>query len=139
VRGRHPLPRRAIVNHLFGDIGIFASTSIMGSLDAIEDLRVREGPTRKERIGSFREPFERGRHFHALRAWASNRGFDDIVWTDLPPDFGAAPFSVEAAVTYVERLDARGRTLAREYLKNAPDFVQTPVRRALQGFVEQGD
>src|ERR1700761_4705343 len=39
--------------------------------DAIEDLRVREGPTRKEWIGSFRAPFEQSRYFHAIRAWAS--------------------------------------------------------------------
>jgi hypothetical protein len=108
--------------------------------DAIEDLRVREGPTRKEWIGSFRTPFEQSRYFHAIRAWASSNAFDDVVWTDLLPDFGALrrPFSVEAAVAYVEGLDPHGKTLAREYLKKAPNFVQTPVRQALQRFVEQG-
>lgn len=110
-------------------------------LDAIEDLRIREGPTRKEWIGSFRAPFEQSRYFHAIRAWASSCGFDDVVWTDLPPDFHAfrKQFSVEAAVTYVEGLDAHGKAMAREYFKQAPDFVQTPVRLALQGFVERGD
>ena len=108
---------------------------------AIEDLRLREGPTRQEWIGSFRAPFERSRYFHAIRTWASSRGFDDVVWTDLPPDFHAfrEPFSVEAAVTYVEGLGGHGKTMAREYFKQAPDFVQTPVRLALEGFVERGD
>ncbi len=49
------------------------------------------------------------------------------------------PFSVEAAVVYVEALDAHGKTMAREYFKQAPDFVQTPLRQALQGFVERGE
>jgi hypothetical protein len=109
--------------------------------DAIEDIGVREGPTRKDWIGSFRPPFEQSRYFHVIRAWASSHGFDDAVWTDLPPDFHAfsKPFSVEAAVTYVEGLDGHGKRMAREYFKQAPDFVQTPVRLALQGFVERGD
>jgi len=105
--------------------------------DAIEDLRVREGPTRKEWIGSFRPPFEQSRYFPAIHTWASSHGFDDVVWTDLPPDFLGKPFSAKAAVAYVEGLDANGATMAREYLKQAPDFVRTPVRQALQRFVEQ--
>jgi len=106
--------------------------------DAIEDLRVREGPTRKEWIGSFRTPFEQSHYFHAIRTWASSYGFDDVVWTNLPPDFHGfrRPFSVGAAVAYVESLDAHGKTLAREYFKRAPDFVQTPLRQAIQGFLE---
>jgi hypothetical protein len=57
----------------------------------------------------------------------------------LPSDFlaSAKPFSVKAAVAYVEGLDADGKAMAREYLKQAPDFVRTPVREALQRFVEQ--
>jgi hypothetical protein len=55
----------------------------------------------------------------------------------LPPDFLGKPFSVKAAVAYVESLDANGATMAQEYLKQAPDFVRTPVRLALQRFVEQ--
>jgi len=59
----------------------------------------------------------------------------------LPPDFLAfgKPFSVKAAVAYVEGLDADGTTMAREYLKQARDFVQTPVRQALKGFVKKVD
>lgn len=108
--------------------------------DVIEDLRAREGPTRREWIGSFRSPFEQSQHFHAICAWASIHDFDDVVWTDLPPDFHAfgTPFSVKAAVAYVEGLDAHGRMMAREYFKQAPDFVQTPLRQALLGLVGDG-
>jgi hypothetical protein len=106
--------------------------------DAIEDLRVREGPTRNEWIGSFRPPYERSKYYPALYTWASVHGFDDVVWTDLPPDVRAfgKPFSVDAAVAYLEGLDADGRTMAQEYIRRAPDFVRTPVRRALQRFLE---
>jgi hypothetical protein len=107
------------------------------SSDAIEDLRVREGPTRKEWIGSFRPPHEQSRYFSAIQAWASNHGFDDVVWADLPPDFLGKPFSVKAAIAYVEGLDIYGATMARQYLKQAPDFVRTPVRHGLRRFVEQ--
>lgn len=111
------------------------------SSDAIEDLRVREGPTRPEWIGSFRAPFEQSRYFRAISAWASSHSFDDVIWADLPPDFRAflQPFSVEAAVAHVEGLDAHGAAMAREYFKQAPDFVQTPVRQALQSFIETGN
>jgi hypothetical protein len=110
------------------------------SSDAIEDLRVREGPTRQEWIGSLREPFEQSPYFQAIRTWASSHSFDDVVWTDLPPDFRTPhqPFSVEAAVAYIEGLDAKSSSMAREYLNRAPDFVKTPVRYALQSFVEKG-
>lgn len=109
------------------------------SPDAVEDLWVREGPTRKEWIGSFRDPFEHCSYFQAIQAWAWNHGFDDVVWTALPPDFQAArkPFSVD--VSYIQGLDIENATLARKYIKRAPEFAQTPVRRALQRFVKMGD
>jgi hypothetical protein len=111
------------------------------TLTAVEDLRVREGPTRKEWIGSIRDPFDHCSYFQAIQTWASDRGFDDVVWTALPPDFQAArkPFSVEAAASYIQGLGIENATLAREYIKRAPEFVQTPVRQALQMFVESGD
>ena len=101
------------------------------SSDAIEDLRVREGPTRPEWIGSLRAPFQQSPYFSAISEWASSHSFDDVVWTDLPPDFRAfrQPFSVEAAVAHVDGLNPNGAAMAREYLRRAPDFVQTPVRR----------
>jgi hypothetical protein len=42
-------------------------------------------------------------------------------------------------MVYVEGLDAQGKTMAREYFKQAPEFVQTPLRQALQSFVERGE
>ena len=110
------------------------------SCAAIEDLRLREGPTRLEWIGSFRKSFEQLPYFHAIRTWATSQGLDDVVWTALPPDFDAfrQSFSVEAAVAHIHGLDTRGSAMAREYLQRAPDFVRTPVRHALQNFVEKG-
>jgi hypothetical protein len=71
-----------------------------------------------------------------IAAWATTNGCDAAIWTALAsnfrePDKGGEPFSVTAAIRYLEKLESRdavsfSRALA--YIRNAPPEVQTPVR-----------
>ena len=71
-----------------------------------------------------------------IAAWATSNGYDAAIWTALAsnfdqPDKGGEPFSVTAAVRYLEGTEGQdtakfARALA--YIRNAPPEVQTPVR-----------
>jgi hypothetical protein len=71
-----------------------------------------------------------------IAAWATSNDYDAAIWTALTsnfnqPDKGGEPFSVTAAVRYLERMEGQdtaqfARALA--YIRNAPPEVQTPVR-----------
>jgi hypothetical protein len=70
-----------------------------------------------------------------VAAWASRHSLDVVVWTDLPSNFEAEcgkPFSVENAILYLKTLSPEAKAKATEYVWRAPEFVRTPLRRALQ-------
>ncbi len=107
--------------------------------DAVADLRCREG-TAIENIGYIRvekqsappNPFDAKA---AISTWARERKLDSVVWTALESDFEKktrTPFSLEAVVAYLKELTPAAKAKAAEYVWRAPDFVQTPVRSALQ-------
>ena len=107
--------------------------------DAIADLRCREGTT-IENIG-YVHLDEKPARLNALGkegpivAWAKEKKLDAVVWTALKSNFKEKvkqPFSVKAVVAYVKTLDPAGKAKAAEYVWRAPEFVQTPVRSALQ-------
>ena len=106
--------------------------------DAVADLQQREG-TVASRIGvlcraSGRLQSHDPEAGEAVAQWAAAKGIDAVVWTDLPGNFeektGRA-FSIDAAITYLQGLDAPARGKAVAYIANAPGFIQTPLRRAL--------
>jgi len=110
--------------------------------DAICDLRSREGTTRKN-IGFYFADGSRqqGRDpdsLQAIAAWCSIKKVDVVVWTDLESNFKLKSrcgnnFSLQNALSHIKGLKAKGKAKAAEYVWRAPDFVQTPLRRALQG------
>ncbi len=107
--------------------------------DAICDLRCREDTT-TENIGRARvdgqaaspDPTEiEG----PIVIWARSKRLDAVVWTALKSNFAKKanrPFSVNDVVAYVKTLCPAGKAKAAEYVWRAPEFVQTPVRSALQ-------
>jgi hypothetical protein len=108
--------------------------------DAICDLRSREGTTRSNIgflfVDGSREPQARDQErVTAIQTWATGAGVDVVVWTDLPPNFeevcGKA-FSIEHAIAHVRSLEAPTKAGAAEYVWRAPNFVNTPLRAALQ-------
>ena len=114
--------------------------------DAISDLQYREGTTRRN-IGYYcRDTNKINSRDEECRkevvAWADSRNVDVVIWVDLPSNFEekvGRQFSVSAAISYLKGLDATRKAKAFEYLRRAPSFVQTPLRKALQAepwFVE---
>lgn len=78
-----------------------------------------------------------------IKAWAKANGYDAAIWTALAsnfhePDKAAEPFSVEAAIRYLEALDAPKLKAALAYIRSAPPEVQTPVRAAVNTRWPQG-
>jgi hypothetical protein len=105
----------------------------------MRDLRVREETT-LENIGRARiapdagalncAPSEAG-----IAAWARTKNWDAVIWTALKTDFQEKtmqPFSVHAALSHVKTLTVEGQVKAAAYVWRAPEFMQTPVRSALQ-------
>lgn len=73
--------------------------------------------------------------FNAIAAWARVKEIDVVIWTDLPSNFEQKvkqPFSIDSALSYVKALTSEGKARAAEYIWRAPDFVQTPLRKALE-------
>lgn len=107
--------------------------------DAVADLRCREGTT-NQNIGFIRlsqqpaMPDPRKMEDRIL-AWAREKKLDAVVWTALGSNFEEKtrnPFSVDAVLAYLKTLSPAGKARAAEYMWRAPEFVETPVRSALQ-------
>ncbi len=67
--------------------------------------------------------------------WAADHNFDVVIWTGLPGNFQkevGEPFSVDAAIRHIQGLPPAVKAQAAEYVWRAPEFVQTPLRAALQ-------
>jgi hypothetical protein len=108
--------------------------------DAICDLRCREGTLRSNigflyTDGSRRQARDPSSH-DSICAWAKAKKLDVVVWTDLDSNFVqkcGKPFRVDTALAYIQSLDQEAKSKAAEYVWRAPAFVDTPLRRALQG------
>jgi hypothetical protein len=133
------------LNETYGAVcKTYSAPSAIQSLDgAIENLMLREGMPNARGVG-FVEPASgtqsdvaMQRHpkaVAAIAAWAASNGYDAAIWTALKSNFdeqGGEPFSVTAAIRYLETLesqDAANFAPALAYIRNAPIEVETPVR-----------
>jgi len=134
------------IDETFGAVcNTYSAPSALQTLDeAIENLRLREG-CNAEAIG-FVEPVSGRQSDVAMQrhpevvatiaAWAASYGYDAAIWTALASNFdepgkGGEPFSVTAAIRYLEALegqDAAKFARALAYIRKAPPKVETPVR-----------
>jgi hypothetical protein len=124
----------------------YSAPSSLESLDAARDnLCQREGMTDARAIG-FVEPASNRQSDLAMEshpqavatiaAWAESLGYDSAIWTALASNFndwgkGGEPFSVSAALQYLETLereDSAKFAQALSYIRKAPPEVETPVR-----------
>ncbi len=109
--------------------------------DAVRDLARREGCV--ERWIGYAEPATGEASCHQfpeqvdvsrdVLAWCEDARFDGVVWTALPVTFAertGRPFTVARALDYLRSLKGERRSTALEYVRRAPDVVDTPVRRA---------
>ncbi len=108
--------------------------------DTIRDLREREG-TFNSRIGfvdlkSGNDHAQFSTICRRIKSWCAKEELDGVVWTDLPPNFKdqtGKEYTVATAVAYLQGLPKTARKIALQYIGNAPDEVNTPLRRALEG------
>ncbi len=66
--------------------------------------------------------------------WATQHRVDGIVWTALTTNFEQKTgkrFSVKDAVEYLKGLPKEKQQLAFEYIRKAPEEVDTPLRKAV--------
>jgi hypothetical protein len=124
----------------------YVAISAFGDLDAaIEDLRLREGMPSAMGVGfvdlgsgkySSRAVERHPQSVAAINAWAQANGCDAAIWTALASNFhepgkAAEPFSVKAAIRYLETRDDPTLRTALHYIRKAPQEVRTPVRTAV--------
>ena len=77
----------------------------------------------------------------AIRAWLAASDFDAVIWTALANNFAervGEAFSVDAALRFFEALPEDQLPHALEYIRKAPEPVQTPVRAAASARWPQG-
>jgi hypothetical protein len=110
--------------------------------DAIGDLRCRE-ETLVGYIGFYFANGSRLAQSHNIgsleniRSWAKEKRIDVVIWTDLVSNFQdksrhGEQFSISSALSHIQLLDAEGKAKAAEYVWRAPEFIDTPLRKALQ-------
>jgi hypothetical protein len=135
-----------VIDETFGaSCSTYSAVSASGDLDAaIENLRMREGMPGAKGVGFVDVASGRHsdgavkRHPHAvagIKARAQANGCDAAIWTALPGNFhepskAAEPFSVEAAIRYLETRDDATLRTSLGYIRKTPQEVQTPVRAA---------
>lgn len=104
--------------------------------DAIVELRCREGCIIKA-IGFW---FADGRRTctvdmpATIVPWAQQNNLDVVVWTGLKSNFKkhkSLEFSLPAALNHLRTLPQDGKVKAAEYIRKAPNFVQTSLRNAV--------
>ena len=134
-----------VIDETFGAIcTTYSAPSALENLDAaIEDLGVREGMLDARGVGFVelasgkQSDIAIERHPNAvatIAAWAQSNGYDATIWTALASNFeehGGEPFSVTAAIQYLdglEKRDAAKFASALATIRTAPPKVETPVR-----------
>ena len=124
----------------------YSALSGLETLDAaIDDLCAREEMADARAVG-FVEPASGRQSEVAMQshpqvvatigAWAESLGYDAAIWAALASNFddwgkGGEPFSVSAAMEYLETLEGEDPARfahALDYIRRAPQEVETPVR-----------
>ncbi len=113
--------------------------------DAITNLQEREGAQNRGDIGFFDggtgeiSDWAISDHPNAcvrIQEWIEGHPYDAVIWTALPRTFETETgevFTVEAAMRFFESLPLMQKVVADEYIRNAPEEVQTPFRSRFMG------
>lgn len=111
----------------------YTMSSRQNPVDAICDLKCREGTTKKNIAVHFVDGSRQYEEKTAdtVNKWAAEKGLDVVVWTGLPSKF-KQEFSLDQAMSYLQSLEPENKRKAAEYIRRAPDFVDTLLRRAVQ-------
>lgn len=146
VSGKDKAPRRLTLV-IDDEVGVQCQTyialSAFDDLDAArENLRSREGLAHVNGIGfavkggasSARAIERHPKAVTAIEVWLAASNFDAVIWTALANNFAeraGEAFSVDAALRFLEALPEDQLPHSLEYIRKAPEPVQTPVRDAV--------
>lgn len=108
--------------------------------DAVRELADREGisPTRREDwVGTWQKSIDPQRppHVHRIANWAEQRGLDAVVWTNLPcgpKENRGQQLSYQQVRGHLETLPPDQLRVAENYIRRAPEQIDTDYRRSLQ-------
>jgi len=122
----------------------FALSTLGDAQAAVRDLQLREGAPTPNGVGIIDSTGAPG-NVHALkkhpraaeqiRQWAQQSNIKTVIWTAIGPRFierTGTPFSVDAAIHYLTSLTDPTKTMALEYIRNAPADILTPVRTKVE-------
>lgn len=73
---------------------------------------------------------------HEIALWAKAHGYNGVVYNLLGrrfKDILNIPFTVQAALDYVNTLEGKTKKAQVDYLKSVPDSIQSPVLDLLKG------
>jgi len=71
----------------------------------------------------------------AVKIWCQTQGWDGAVWTDLEPnfrDYTGHLFTLDRGHRYIKTLSGENLREAYNYIENAPEQTQTPMRSLLR-------
>ena len=100
-----------------------------------ECLRVREGRTKRQYVGSWNFGEPSPADIRGLDEWARCRNIDYVIWTALPTKRGSESNRVpseEYVVEHLRKLRGRERDEAERYVRQAPRQIDTAYRRRIE-------
>jgi len=137
----------AVIDRAHGEVCVtrFAISPQRTVTAAAEDLRRRESSNiasigfydTKSSQSSTQLYTEQPQIVDAVRTWCAANNVDSLIWTALGSNFddkARGPFSVDAAIKYLQGLNHDARGLALRYIRRAPPETATPLRRKVQEY-----
>lgn len=103
--------------------------------EARESLRMREGRTKQEYIGSWRTGEASPEVIPTLAKWANEIKADVVIWTALPTKFHDENHdkpTYQEALEYLKNLPPEKQSAAEEYVRRTPLQIRTPYRESFE-------
>ncbi len=107
--------------------------------DAISNLAVREG-SNVNRIGYYEKSNDTFSPINftwqkQIKKWIDQTDIDAVIWTNLSKKFKDKinlSHSEENVIKYLESLSENKKVLAEEYIRKAPQQIQTTMRKKIE-------
>lgn len=113
---------------------LWAPMTVTDLSTAVTELAAREG-TGRNKIDTWSAGTEDPRKLPGLRAWATGREINHVIWTALEPKFGGTKDerpSVDQALAHLSKLTGHGRVKAEQYVRRAPRQIRTAYRERFE-------
>lgn len=114
----------------------FALSSHNNLKDAIKNLKEREG-TNKKNIGFYNKINEEYspidfKCLSEIKSWINkNEDIDAVIWTNIPENWKNKT-SHSNRIEYLSNLDDNKKDIARKYIINTPDEINTELRKDIK-------